>query len=214
MKVYVKNMSWPVILYKPFTTFRKSYTTKYSSKSNNGEEAEVINKLVRNQGISITLSELDRLKEIPGVKYDLPLNSETVKSFNSLIGGPKTRLRRPGVYIFTHKKTGHKYVGSSNSLSRRIHQYFNGSYFNKHSGLLIPLIKCEGLQAFTLEVFVMPNDFISGFYFLFLEQYYLLQETFKLNTQRVVNFRVSQGKNIYLYGAYNNILYYISNSLV
>lgn len=50
------------------------------------------------------------------------------------------------------------------------------------------------------------------YYFLFLEQYYLLTKNYNLNTQQIVNFRVNQGKNIYLYDLKGKILYYSSKS--
>lgn len=166
------------------------------------------------QGVSITQEELDQLKAIPGVKFDLPFNDQTYPTFANLVGTPKTRLRKPGVYIFTHKATGRRYVGSSNSLSRRLNQYFNNSHFNQNNGgLLIPLIKTSGFSAFELEIRLMPPKFNSLFYFLFLEQYLLLHKSFDLNSQRVVNFRVKQGTNIYLYSLHGNILYYTSKSL-
>lgn len=59
----------------------------------------------------------------------------------------------------------------------------------------------------------MPSEFASDYSFLFLEQYYLLHECFNLNTQRIVNFRVNQGKPIYLYNLKGNTLYYYSKSL-
>ena len=51
------------------------------------------------------------------------------------------------------------------------------------------------------------------YYFLFLEQYYLLNKKFNLNIQRIVNFRVGQGKIIYIYDLKGKILYYSSKSL-
>ena len=98
--------------------------------------SEVINKLLTNQGVHITQAELNKLKSIPGVKFTLPFNNQTYISFTSLVGKPKTRLRKAGVYIFTHKETGKKYVGSSNSLSRRLFQYFDNLYFNKGLSLI------------------------------------------------------------------------------
>ena len=49
------------------------------------------------------------------------------------------------MFIFLHKETGSKYVGSSNSLSRRLEQSGN-QYMNKDSGRFIPLIKERGLR--------------------------------------------------------------------
>ena len=53
---------------------------------------EVLNKVVANQKVSITETELERLKKIPlpadgGVRsaYDLPLNDQTSLSFESLV---------------------------------------------------------------------------------------------------------------------------------
>lgn len=186
----------------------------YSTKVNSNITSDTLNNLLINQGVAITDKELDELKNIPSVKFDLPINNETSKALAGLIGSPKTRKRKAGVYIFTHKPTGDKYVGSSNSLSRRIDQYFNFKHINqKNSGLLLPLLKNEGFENFTLEIFVMPSEFSSDYSFLFLEQYYLLQGNFKLNTQKIVNFRVNQSNPIYLYNLKGDILYYYSKSL-
>ena len=186
--------------------------------------ANEINKLLKNQKVSITEAELDKLKAIPGVRFNLPLNDQTYPAFGGLVGKPNTRGIKAGIYIFTHITSGAKYVGSSNSLSRRLDQYFNFKHFNqKNSGLLIPLINKEGFEAFTLEVFVIPdnlglelnnsNNLNFHFSYLFLEQYYLLHEQFNLNTQRIVNFRVDQGKSVYLYSLDWKVLYYCAYSL-
>ena len=79
-----------------------------------------------NQKVSITETELKKLKEIrpplfPSplkrkgcgrVKFDLPLNDQTISSFQTLVGKAHTRGWKAGVYIFTHKPTGSKYIGS------------------------------------------------------------------------------------------------------
>lgn len=54
----------------------------------------------------------------------MPIKDEAYKGYVDLLGKPKTRGRRAGVYIFTHIPSGNMYVGSSNSLSRRLNQYF------------------------------------------------------------------------------------------
>ena len=185
--------------------------------------ADVLNKLLKNQRVSITEAELTRLKAIPGVRFDLPLNDQTSGAFEGLVGKPNTRGIKAGVYIFTHIASGAKYVGSSNSLSRRLDQYFSFKHFNqRNSGLLIPLINKDGFEAFNLEVFVIPDDIglefkdsnnlNFNFSYLFLEQFYLLHEKFNLNTQRIVNFRVDQGKAVYLYSLDWKVLYYCGYS--
>ena len=67
---------------------------------------------------------------------------------------------------------------------------------------------------------VIPEDFNSSadiykldYYYLFMEQYHLLNKKFNLNTQRIVNFRVNQGKKIYLYDLEGKTLYYSAKSL-
>jgi hypothetical protein len=178
--------------------------------------SETLNILLANQGVSITQAKLDKLKNIPGVKFNLPLNDQTIRALIGLIGRPKTRGLKAGVYIFTHKPTGRKYAGSSNSLSRRLDQYFTFKHLNHdNSGQLLPLIKSEGFDKFSLEVFVLPAtpEFSSDYDYLFLEQYYLLHRSFNLNTQRIVNFRVNQGNSIYLYDLKGETLYYSSKSL-
>lgn len=195
------------------TSFRYYSNIKFYDDYSN-ITSETLNKLLVNQQVSITQVEQDKLKNIPGVKFDLPFNDQTYPSFVGLVGRPKTRGLKAGVYIFTHKVTGRKYVGSSNSLSRRLDQYFTFKHLNQdNSGKLLPFIKKDGFSKFSLEIFVMPTTFSSGYYFLFLEQYYLLHKSFNLNTQRIVNFRVNQGTMIYLYDLEGKTLYYSSKSL-
>ena len=79
--------------------------------------SEVINKLLVNQHVYITQGELEKLKSIPSVKYNLPLNDDTARAFIGLVRRSNSRINRAGVYIFTHLATGSKYVGSSNSLA-------------------------------------------------------------------------------------------------
>ena len=176
---------------------------------------EVLNKVVSNQKVLITESELERLKKIPGVKFDLPLNDETYPSFETLVGKPNARGYKSGIYIFTHLPTGSKYVGSSNSLSRRLDQYLTFKHINqKNSGQLLPLMKTEGFDKFSLEIFIMPIEFSSGFYYLFLEQYYLLNREFNLNTLKVVNAGSSKGDGVYIYNLTCSALLYHAKSRI
>lgn len=93
--------------------------------------SEVLNNLLSNQQVSPTEEKLTRLKAIPGVRFDWPFNSQTYSSYLSLVGKPKDRGLKAGVYMFTQKVTGSKYVGSSNSLSRRLDQYFTFKHLIK-----------------------------------------------------------------------------------
>lgn len=164
--------------------------------------------------MSITQKELDELLKLPSVKFDLPITDYTYPALLTLVGKSGSKRSKGGVYIFSHKYTDKKYVGSSNDLIRRFKQYFykNVLFDNKDTGLLLPLIEKEGLKAFTLEVIVVPSSY-SNISHCFLEQYYLLDKKFNLNSHRIVNFRVNQGFKIYLYNIDRNILYYSSSSL-
>ncbi len=132
------------------------------------------------------------------MESDNPTTSEVINSllFNQNIS---IRLRFPGVYFFAHIPSGMKYVGSSNSLSRRLSSYFNlhDVFYNRGTGLLLPLMQKDGFSAFTLEIFVMPPKFSSEYYYCFLEQYFLLDKKFNLNTHRIVNFSTGQGIKIF-----------------
>jgi hypothetical protein len=174
-----------------------------------------INSLLLNQGVSITDSELKALLNISYVEFKLPLNPDSYLAYTSLVGRPNSRGRYAGVYIFTHTATEQKYVGSSNALGRRLNQYFDleHPFNNKDSGLLLPLIAKEGLNAFTLKIYVMPAKLSSDLYFLFLEQYFLLDSQFNLNSQRIVNFRTKQAKSLYVYNKDLSILYHTANSM-
>ena len=57
--------------------------------SNTEVTCEEINNLLIVQGLSITQAELDRLKSIPGVKFDLPIIDEVYPAFAALVGRPK-----------------------------------------------------------------------------------------------------------------------------
>lgn len=163
----------------------------------NPTNSEVINSvLLANQKVAITQKELDVLLSLPSVKYDLPITDETHPSLLALIIKHSKRSNT-GVYVFTHNPTGNKYVGSSNDLARRFKQYFCATqedllFANKNYGLLIPFISKEGLNAFSLQVIVVPYSY-PKYSYCFLEQYFLLDKSFNLNTQRIVNFRVNLG---------------------
>lgn len=192
--------------------FYSSYSQFQLFYNYEGITSEVINKLLVNQSVYITQEELEKLKSIPGVKYNLPLNDDTARAFIGLVGRSNSRINRAGVYIFTHLATGSKYVGSSNSLARRLFGYFRHEYNEKeNSGLLLPLLRKEGVAAFSLEIFIIPISYPSNSY-LFLEQYHLLNQKFDLNTQRVVQFRALRPHVIYLYDKEGKILYYSSES--
>lgn len=176
--------------------------------------SEDINSVLVNQKVTISQKELDKLLNLPSVKFDLPITNETYPSLLALIGKPQSRRSNTGVYVFTHIHTGKKYVGSSNDLARRFKQYFDKDalFGNKNTGQLTPMIEKEGLGAFSLQVTVVPSSY-PKYSHCFLEQYYLLDKSFNLNTHKVVNFRVNQGFKVFLYDLDCKTLYYSSSYL-
>lgn len=200
-------------LYNSKTSRTQLLVQEHIAKGNPAN-SEVINSVLLNQKVAISQKELDELLSLPSVKYDLPFSDETYPSLLALIRKPHSKRSNAGVYIFTHKSTGNKYVGSSNDLARRFKQYFDKHllFANKSSGLLMPLINQEGLKAFNLQVIVVSSTYPKHSH-CFLEQYFLLDKSFNLNTQRIVNFRVNQGLKVFLYDLDCKTLYYSSNSL-
>jgi hypothetical protein len=53
--------------------------------------SEVLNNLLSNQEVTITEEKLTKLKNIPGVRFDLPFTDQTYSSYVSLVGKPKSR---------------------------------------------------------------------------------------------------------------------------
>lgn len=132
----------------------------------------------------------------------------------TLVGKPGIRPGKAGVYILTHKVTGDRYVGSSNHLARRLHEYktfkkfYGKNRIYKESGKLLPLLAKDGLVAFDLEIFVLPEELNTGYNHMLLEQWFLLDSHYNLNTHSIVNFRVNGKFSVYVYDSQGKILYY------
>lgn len=110
------------------------------------------------------------------------------------------------VYIFIHKKTKQKYVGSSNLLRGRMDYYFKGKL--PLVGKFLLLLFKEGLKTFKLIIFKLDVNKFKSEDSLILEQYYLLNKQFNLNQLKVVNTGPSKGETIYIYDLKRTILYY------
>lgn len=172
----------------------------------------IINKILSNQGLSVTDSKLKELLKVKSVELDLPISTpENHKLLAELTGKSKYK-GFSGVYIFVHKDSGHKYVGSSNLLRRRIDYYFKGDF--PLVGKFLPLLHKEGLKAFKLRVLRLDANIFGGQDTLILEQYYLLRSEFNLNTLRVVNAGSSKGDAVYVYDLTCSTLYYHASSRI
>jgi len=142
------------------------------------------------------------------------LNNKVIakKTLKDKLGLPDGKQIIPGIYIFTHLTSGRKYVGSSSELGLRLHGYIQLTH--KKSGLLIPLLKKEQLKNFSLQVFPLYNNYIKDSE-LVLEQYYLVDPSFTLNTIRVANNPSgSNTKGLYMYNRDMSILYYSSTQQI
>ena len=147
------------------------------------------------------------------VFFDLH-KKETLDLIYDKFGLPHSKVQTQGVYIFTCITTGQKYVGSSSQLAFSacaIYSACTKGYLNKthkSTGKLIPLIEEVGLSKFKLEVICLPYypEFKPE---TVLEQYFLLDPSFNLNTIRVVNNPSgSKFKPLFMYNRDKSILYY------
>ena len=179
----------------------KSFTTKstqYKPESlalehiNSGRPttSSVINKILLNQNLSVTDAKLEELLEVKGVEIDIPISNPKDNQLLDELTGKSKYKGFFGVYIFIHKNTGQKYVGSSNLLRRRMDYYFKEEYLIKDKQTLskfLQLLHKEGLAAFKLIIYKLAENKFTNKDALILEQYYLLNKEFNLNTLKVVN---------------------------
>ena len=82
--------------------------------------------------------------------------------------------------------------------------YFKGEFTTslfklQEAGKFLPFFKQEGLKAFKLIIFKLDTNKFSIQDALILEQYFLLNKEFNLNTLRVVNAGSSKGEAVFVY---------------
>jgi len=171
---------------------------------------KIINEILAHCNISITADILNDLINAPSIIIKHLDSKETPKILKDNIGLPSSKIQIPGVYIFKHNITREKYVGSSSQLAKRLSGYLN--YTHKPTGKFIPLK--DRLSRFTLEVIPLVNNhnFRSE---IVLEQYYLLDPDFNLNTVKVVNNPSgSNAKPLFMYNRDKTILFYFSTQQI
>lgn len=172
--------------------------------------AKTINELLEVINIKTTDEQLKRLVNSKSFSYH-DFNKITLDEIKKKLREEGNGAPVPGIYIFTHIPTGNKYVGSSNNLLRRINEYFKG--WQKNSGLIIPLLKKERNKNFLLEIFPLIDNYEKDSEII-LEQYYLLNPLFTLNTLRHVTGAGSAGKPIFMYNRDMSILYYYTSEQI
>ena len=206
--------------------------------SNSGEitTSSVINRILLNQNLSVTDAKLEELLEVKGVEINIPIsNPKDNKVLEELTGKSKYKGFF-GVYFFIHKNTNQKYVGSSNLLRRRMDYYFKEEYLIKDKvaaatqqpllwteklepqkqplSKFLQLLHKEGLAAFKLIIYKLDENKFTSKDALILEQYYLLNKEFNLNTLKVVNAGSSKGDGVYIYNLTCSTLLYHANSRI
>ena len=181
--------------------------------NNKPVNCKIINDILAYCNITITDEILQNLINSPRIVIN-NLDTEgstTKKIIKDNLGLPSSKIQVPGVYIFTHKITGRKYVGSSSQLAVRLSGYLNNKY--KTMGKFLPLLNKESFFNFTLEIIPLYNNYrfrseivLEQFVFFFL-----LDPSFNLNTIKVANNPSgSNAKPLYMYNRDKSVLYYYS----
>jgi hypothetical protein len=207
----MEKENWKIILGRkgPIVDIHKLANEQI--KSQKPVTFKVINDILAYCNISITEDILNTLINAPSIIIkNLDLYKKKILKDN--IGLPSSKIQIPGVYIFKHKFTGEKYVGSSSQLALRLSGYLN--YTSKPRGKFIPLLFKDRLSQFTLEVIPLVNNYNFRSEIV-LEQYYLLDPGFTLNTVKVVNNPSgSNAKPLFMYNRDKTILYYSSTQQI
>jgi len=165
-------------------------------KNNNKITSSDVNLILKDLGLSISQEKLDKINQKEFIVFE-EIDENIIKTdkFKSNLGDNKNKI--PGIYIWTHKETGQKYVGSSTQLSRRLIGYIKGTH--NEVGKFIPLLYKDGLKAFNLKVLILKEDYEPNLELL-IEQYYLLQKEYNLNTLKIVNSIIgARSKALFMY---------------
>lgn len=153
------------------------------------------------QKTNITQTELDSLTSIKPSKVQL---IDCIKEIRNAIRIVLGKGRSAGVYVFTNNKNGKQYVGSSTNISSRLTTYFNSNY-KYNSRLLLNDFKEFVYSDYTLQIFLIPNDFSSininivRIKTLVLEQYYIFTLNPSLNTIKVAGCPTGLSKPVFVY---------------
>jgi hypothetical protein len=148
---------------------------------------KIINDILAYCNIEISEGKLKELISTPSFIFEDLHKSETRKNIVDKIGTLSSKKQIAGVYIFKHQYLGYKYVGSSSQLAIRLSGYIN--FRHKLIGKLVPLLTKNSLSNWTLEIIPLYDNQTKCDlrYEIVLEQYYLLDPSFNLNTVKLSN---------------------------
>jgi len=190
---------------------KNAHKIAYNFINNKIEEnpsLNVINDILSNCNIKVTNEQYIELLNLPKIN----INTRDIDKINieikNHLGSPSSKSKIPGIYIFTHKISGSKYVGSSSNLIVRLNRYIHKK--DRSVGLFIPLLYKDGINNFSLEIIPLLRNWEFKAE-LVLEQYYLLDKSFNLNKVKVANNPSgSNAKPLFMYNRDKSILYYSS----
>ena len=204
-----KNKVWPNILGRKGPNLYPHKLANNQIRSGKTISLGVLNEILAYSNILVSEDTLSSLISMPRFVFTNLDSIETRCLIQDKLGLPHSKTQVRGVYIFTCLETNQKYVGSSSQLAFRLRGYLNQTH--KSSGRLIPLIKAKSLANFKLEVICLP-DYPEFRPEIVLEQYFLLDPSFSLNTIKVSNNPSgSSSKPLYMYNRDMSILYYFTS---
>jgi hypothetical protein len=203
-----KKQDWGLILGRKGKNVYVHLLANAQINSRKAVTLKVLNEILAYANILVSEDTLNSLLTIPKLVFVDLHKPKTLDLIYEKLGLPHSKVQTQGVYIFTCLTTGQKYVGSSSQLSFRLKGYLNQTH--KNTGKLIPLMKEIGLSVFKLEVISLPyySEFRPE---IVLEQYYLLDPNFNLNTVRIANNPSgSNSRALYIYNRDKSILYFFT----
>ena len=203
-----KKLDWGLILGRKGNSVYAHVLAKAQINSGKPLTVKVLNEILAYSNILVSEETFNSLINMPRIVFNDLHKKETRTLIEDKLGLPHSKTQLRGVYIFTCLDTAQKYVGSSSQLALRLRGYLNKTH--KDTGQLIPLIDKKGLACFRLEVICLPYypEFRPE---IVLEQYFLLDPAFNLNTIKVANNPSgSTAKPLYMYNRDKSILYYFT----
>ena len=169
------------------------------------------NSLIINKLLDSNISETDLQNLLNGPRFLFTNLNNRKEVFKVITKEGKNFGSFSGIYIWTHIPSGKKYVGSVYHLPTRLRSYFLRTH---NIGKLLPLLSNSPITEFNLEVVFTPysDNFRNE---MVLEQYYLLDGSFNLNTIRVSNNPSgSNAKPLFMYNRDFSILYFSSTKQI
>nr|WLF85157.1 hypothetical protein [Amanita phalloides] len=208
----IEEEKWKIILGKKGPMQYAHQLAIKHINSNKPVTYKIINEILAYCNISITEEILNSLIKVPSIVIKDLDKKESKNLIIDNIGTPSSKIQIPGVYIFKHKKTGEKYVGSSSQLALRLNRHLN--YISKPTGKFLPVLYKDKKTKFNLEIIPLVNNYKFRSEIV-LEQYYLLDPSYNLNTVKVVNNPSgSNAKSLFMYNRDKTILYYSSTQQI